>query len=127
MRGCEGGLNINCKNVIRSLRVVLMTRSIISPSKISLGRGLLNPRTLLNLPRMFDYYEERTLFRVIIQLKSAHPALTDDHIFKILKRANPRARDNAILDAICATKKKYDPSLVTPEMRQELDEWDAFE
>ncbi len=102
-------------------------RNNMSSSKISLGRGLLNPRTLLNLSRMFDDYEEKTLFRSIIQLKAAHPALTDDRLFQIMKRANPHARDGVILDAICATKKKYDPSLVTPEMRQELDDWDAFE
>ncbi len=35
--------------------------------------------------------------------------------------------DATILNSICATKKKFNPSLVTAEMQREQDAWDAFE
>ncbi len=103
-----------------------MARNGISSSRISTIRGLLNPRYLLNYSRMFAFYEERTLSRDIVELKVTHPTLTDDRLFIIMKKANPRVSDSTILNAISATKKKFNPSLVTPEMQRELDEWDAF-
>jgi len=62
----------------------------------------------------------------VSQLKQSHPTILDDRLFKLMKKANPSTDDITILNAIYKTKKKYDPSMITPEMKKMLDEWDAF-
>jgi len=93
---------------------------VLSPSEVKIAQKL--------KPYLTTDLQGLEAISTLVHLKQNLPELTDDEFFITIKNLKPYLSDSTVVIARNEVKKLlFDPSFLTPEIQQEIADWDQFD